>query len=74
MEVDRVRPHFEIDVGSGFILDVFGRHRDRFKLVTSVRATFAARVSQGGSHDQASRCRCARRLRVPREHPEAAER
>jgi hypothetical protein len=47
MAVDRVRPHFEIDVGSGFGLDVFGRLRVR--LVTGVRANFAARASQGGS-------------------------
>ncbi len=46
----RVRPraHFEIDVGSGLIrvLDGFGRHRSR--LVTGVRANFAARVSHTG--------------------------
>ncbi len=31
MAVDRVRPHFfEIDVGSDFVLDVFGRLRVRF--------------------------------------------
>jgi hypothetical protein len=35
---------FEIDVSSGFILDVFGRLRVR--LVTGVRANFAARVDQ----------------------------
>ncbi len=46
MAVDRVRPHFEIDVGSGLILDTLGgHHRSRFKLVTGVRANFAARVS-----------------------------
>ena len=57
MAVDRVRPHFEIDVGSGLILDIFGRHRSR--LVTGVRANFAARVSQGGSYSAyAWRMRC----------------
>jgi hypothetical protein len=57
MALDRVRPHFEIDEGSGLILDVFGRHRNR--LVTGVRANFAARVSQGGSYSAyARRMRC----------------
>ena len=57
MAVDRVRPHFEIDVGSGLILDIFGRHCSR--LVTGVRANFAARVSQGGSYSAyAWRMRC----------------
>ena len=57
MAVDRVRPHFEIDVSSGLILDGFGRHRNR--LVTGVRANFAARVSQGGSYSTyARRMRC----------------
>jgi hypothetical protein len=55
MAVDRVRPHFfEIDVGSSFILDVFGA-AIASGLVTGVRANFAARVSQGGSYSAYAR-------------------
>ena len=58
MAVERVRPHlFDIDVGSGFILDVLAAFASG--LVTGVRANFAARVSQGGSYSAyAWRMRC----------------
>jgi hypothetical protein len=58
MAVDRVRPYFfEIDVGSDFVLGVFWAAFASC-LVTSVRANFAVRVSQGGSYSA-----CARRMR-----------
>ena len=60
MAVDRVRPHFfEIDVGSDFVLDVFGPPSRPVWSPVFVRTSPRVLTSQGGSYSAyAWRMRC----------------